>query len=190
MNQDEIFTKVREKKVAKQVETEIQSEKNIPIGFIPVKLSSKDKLGPAVLHFRNYSMNELLEITTTKDENQLSALIYKALNSMCYEKYDCAKLHLENIKEIMLTLHLNFWSNSLLHKPYYIDLEGDLQDEKNIAYTDIELSKLNIIDINDDFKNPFTIVDNVTGSKVKFILPTIEHVFIADKFMKEYFSAE
>lgn len=173
--------------VLKEAEKKVNAEKEAPAGFVPVTFSSKDKLGPAVLHFRNYSMNELLDLASSNEENQLKELV-KVLNIMCFEKYDCSKLHVENIKEILLTLYANFWGSSLKNKPFYKDLNGDLNDEDNIGYVDIPLNQLDIVDIGYDVRVPFSIVDNISKKKVKFTLPCVENIFITEKFIKEKYS--
>lgn len=173
--------------VLKEAEKKVSVEKETPAGFVPVNFSSKDKLGPSILHFRNYSMNELLDLASSNEENQLKELI-KVLNSMCFEKYDCSKLHVENIKEILLTLYANFWGSSLKNKPFYKDLNGDLNSEDNIGYVDIPLNQLDVINIDDKVKIPFAIIDDATNKKVKFTLPTVENIFISEKFIKEKYS--
>ena len=176
---------VKKSKVAKIAEEEINSEKNIPIGFFPVKFCTKDIFGPSILHFRNYSLAELLEIASTSDDNKAYTVV-KTLKNMCFENYDCTKLSVENIKEIMLTLYLNFWGTKLISRPYYKDdtLEN-LDNKDNVAYVDIPIKDIHIIDIPDNFKSHFTII--LGKEKVKFCLPVIEHSFIAEKFVKNFY---
>lgn len=172
--------------VIKEAEKIAKAESGIPTGYVPVKFSSKDKLGPEILHFRNYSMGEMLELASAVEENQLNILTNRVLNALCYEKYDCTLLHIENVKEIMLTLYANFWGTVIKGKPFYkkLDLE-DNDVEENIGYADIDIQKLNIKDIDLKFKVPFTIIDDVTGQKVKFTMPIVKHTLIAEKFVKE-----
>lgn len=185
--QEDLFVVTKkEKQIIKEISE--STSKTVPIGFIPVKFLSYDKMGPAVLHFRNYSMGELLELSSTTSDNEFETLIYKVLNNICFEKYDCSKLHIENIKQIMLTIYLNFWGSSLIHQPYYIDLNGNLESEENVGYTDIDIRRVLLKEISPEFKNPFTIKDEMT--KIKFILPTVEHVFFAEKYVKKFYDKE
>lgn len=177
---DDIFA-MKVAKTAKVTEEIVDSSKNIPIGFIPVNFACKDKLSKPILHFRNYSMEELLELASTNETNQFSTLIKKVLNKMVYEKIDCATLHPEQIKQILLTIYLNFWGKSLLQVPYFVD-----DDSQEVAYTDIDINNLTIKDIDDRFKEPFSITDD-NGLKVKFILPRVSHVFTTDTFIKEFY---
>lgn len=172
INQDDIFAKLE---VSKNVE-KAQKEKEIPIGYIPVNFISGDKLGPSILHFRNYSMNELLELSMSNDETLFRTLINKCLSNMNYEKFDCAKLHNENIIQIVMTIYLNFWGSKLYRMTYETDGE-----EKE---TDIDLTKLNSLSLNKKFKEPFSLINTITNQKVKFILPRIDTVFIAEDSVK------
>lgn len=179
ISQEDIF-------VIEKAEKVVQSSKGVPSGFVPVTFLSEDKLGPSVLHFRNYSMGEMLELASATEDNLLDVLTTRILNNICFEKYDCSKLHIENIKEIMLTIHVNFWGRVLKNKAFYKDLNAENMDaEENIGYVDIDIQNLKANKIDPKFKVPFTIVDSITNKKVKFVLPTVEHVLIADKFIKE-----
>lgn len=165
----------------------VQANKNIPVGYVPVTLCSRDVLSPSVLHFRNYSMDELLEIVSSPEELQFNAIVNKALNSMVLEDFDCSKLHIECIKQILMTLFLNFWGKSLPSRPYYVDVKGDHDDPKNIAYTDIDLTKVSIDFIDRQFSNPFIIEDIKTKQRIGFKLPTVEQTFLADEYVKKSF---
>jgi len=185
ITQEDIF-------LIEKTEKKVEAEKGVPIGFVPVNFSSGSKLGPSVLHFRNYSMSEMLELVSATEDNQLSILVNRVLNAMCYEKFDCSKLHIENIKEIMLTIYANFWGSSIKGKPYYKNLDIDnIDQESNIGYVDIELQKLKFNTIDEKFKTPFSIIDDITKKRVKFILPTVEHMFVSEKYVKEkYFKQD
>lgn len=165
----------------------IEKSKGVPIGYVPVQFSSGDKLGPEILHFRNYSMGELFELTSVKEELQFKTLVLKVLNNMVLEDFDCSKLHMESIKEIMLSIYKNFWNSTLYNRPYFKDLKKGAEKE-NIGYVDINLQKITTIDIDESFKNKFTLVEEKTGKKTKFILPTVEHLFIAEETTKLMFA--
>jgi len=185
LKQSDLIVK-KERQIIRTAELAVESGKGIPIGYIPVTFCSKDKLCPSILHFRNYSMSELLELASCNDDNQFDVLVHKALNEMIYEDYDCSNLHIEHIKQIVLTIYKNFWNSTLFNRPYYKDLQGDFDSEDNIAYTDINLSKISTIDITDEFKNKFTIESN--GIKAKFILPTVGHIFVANAYVKQKYA--
>jgi hypothetical protein len=189
LKQEDILT-VRKRKqltVAKEVEKINTLDSNIPIGFIPVKFSSKDKFCPSVLHFRNYAMNEIYDITSTAEDRQTRTIVTKVLNPMCYEKFDCSDLPFELIQEIMLTVYANFWGNSLTNRPYYIDSDSPDKDKKeNIGYVDIPINKIHTFDINPNFSNKFSI--DYKNTKATFCVPIMRHVFIAEDYVRDIFS--
>lgn len=181
----EMLLPLKDKKILKEVVAGVQKEKETPIGYVPVTFISEDKLGPSVLHFRNYSMEELLELSMSTEETQFNTLINKCLSKMNSEEYDCSLFHSEHIVQIMMTIYLNFWGTKLLSRPYLIDLNGDKDNEANIGRVDIELSQLNHIKLAEEFKEPFTITDDVTKKKIKFILPRVNSIFIAEKYIEK-----
>ena len=180
ITQDSIFPS--EKKVIETIEKD--NSNSIPIGYIPVYFSSKDKFGPPVLHFRNYTMEELLHISSMTNETVLDDLIHKVLNVMVYEDFDCSTLPAANITQILLSIYANFWGDTLYNMEFYID-END--PEKGTDKVDIKLNKLKGIEIDDKFKAPFTISDPITNYKVKLNITRINHIFFANKFIKELY---
>jgi hypothetical protein len=183
LKQEDIFA-------IKKAEQKVEESKEIPMGFVPVTFCTKNKLGPEVLHFRNYSMEELYELTSATEESIMEILINRVLKSMCFEKYDLTQLHPDSISEIMMTIYANFWG-SKIRKPYYKDLEiDDMESDDNIGYYDIEIKTLKLKNISDNVKVPFTIIDDITQKKIKFILPKIKHGFITEKFIKEKYKEQ
>lgn len=178
LKQEDIFA-------IKKAEIKVEESNKIPMGFVPVTFSTKDKLGPEVLHFRNYSMEELYELASATEDAINEILVNRVLKAMCFEKYDLSLLHPDLISEIMMTIFANFWG-SKIKKPFYknLDLE-DLDIEENIGYYDLEIKTLKLKTIDEKVKVPFTIIDDITQKKIKFILPKIKHGFITEKFVKE-----
>lgn len=189
LNQEALFPK-KEKQALKVAQDKLEKESTVPVGYIPVNLISGEKFNVPVLHFRNYTMEELLQLASSNEDNIMNDLIYKVLNNMCYEKYDCSQLHVNHLIQIMLTIYKNFWGNSLYSQPYYKDLDGDRNSKDNVAYVDIDISKLDPIYLPDNFKQTFTIIDDVTGSKIKFGLSKINHIFFTNKYIKELYKEE
>jgi hypothetical protein len=182
----EMLLPIKEKKILSEAAKAIEIKKEVPIGFVPVNFISEDKLGPSVLHFRNYSMEELLELSMSTEENRFSTLINKCLSKMNYEHYDCSLLHSEHIIQIMMTIYMNFWGTKLYSMPYYEDEEN----QTNIKYEDIDLSLLKEIKLSDKFKEPFTIVDDITKKKIKFTLPKVNSVFLAEEYVNKKYKEE
>ena len=178
LKQEDIFA-------IKRAEKKVEDSKQIPMGFVPVTFSTKDKLGPEVLHFRNYSMEELYELASATEDSISEILVNRILKAMCFEKYDLTQLHPDLISEIMMTIYANFWG-SKIRKPFYKNLDlDDVDEEDNIGYYDVDIKTLKLKNLDDKVKVPFTIIDDITQKKIKFILPKIKHGFITEKFIKE-----
>jgi len=181
-------------KVAKDLEQSLSNKNQIPFGYLPVKLDSLGKLSaPKILHFRNYSMEEVLELSAIKEENYIEALV-KCLNNMIYEKdFDCADLHEKELEIVMMSIYNCFWSKQLQGHTYYLDdtLE-DLElknNEKNVGIAILNISDIKTSTIIKEFKEPIKI--EIDGKVVKFLLPRIKDIIIAKEFVnKKYFEIE
>lgn len=186
-----------------------QVEKNInkiPNDYIEIKLASNGKLDAfKTLHFRDYSMDDALELNVLEEEDRLKALI-KVLNNMIYEKeFDCKNFHIKELIQTLYTIHIAFISNKM-EKEYYIDEnliegyeEGQLYHEKNIDKIDIQLNKLNILNIDETingekkeqkFKEPFTVFDKIKKQKVTFRLSRVGDLLFAQEFCNEKYNTE
>ncbi len=177
-------------KLATEIEKKVEVSSKIPPNYIPITLKSNGKLGyPKVLHFRNFSMDELIDIATSSKQKLLLTII-RCLNQMVYEGYDLSNLHEKDMEVIMLTLYVNFQSSYLMERPYLID--ENLKDpwvESNVLYTNIDLTKLELIDIPDTFRNPFTI-ENKLGMKAEFSMPRVSNIIIAEEYVNKKYGTE
>lgn len=168
---------------------------SMPLGYIEVKLDSLGKLdAPSVLHFRNYLMEEILELSTAigNDEIYLATLI-RCLNRMVYEKFDCSLLHEKELEEIQITLFAHFWGSKMEGKAYYKDpfiTDPEKRDsEENIGYASLPISALKTIPLNKDFKEPIRIT--IADKAVRFRLPRVKDVLDAKEYInKKYFDQE
>ena len=183
LKQEDIFA-------IKKAEKLVEESKSIPVGFVPVKFSTKDKLGPEVLHFRNYSMEELYELASATEDSISEILVNRVLKNMCFEKYDLTELHPDHLSEIMMTIYANFWGG-VIKKHFYKDLDiVDIDNEQNIGVFDLDIKTIQLKNLKDNVKVPFAIIDEVSKKKVKFILPKIKQAFITDKYIKEKYKNE
>lgn len=196
LNPEEDKKEVQENTNNIKVDTIVSTPK-IPNDYIPIQLPSLGKLSaPKILHFRDYTMNDALELNVLDEDDQLSAII-TVLNNMCYEDFDCANLHVKEMMHILYTIHATFISNNM-EKEYYIDEnlpegneEGQLNHPSNIGVVTIKLNKLNTKTINEDFeghiiekkfKEPFTFTDTVKKIKMKFRLNRVGDLLIAKEY--------
>jgi hypothetical protein len=175
------------------------TEKPSPSGFVPVKLSSGGKLKgvPAVVHIKDYSGRDTLNLSMVTPENQIETLL-KVIENITYENIDAGNLHENDLEEILINVFLNFWANAITDVPFPLIYEEvyNLEEEQKEKYknrtwvprTDLILSKIKTKDLDDEFMEPITIVNE--NKKVKFILPRIGHMvraskLVARKYIKE-----
>lgn len=183
-NPNDMFVHENDEEVIETVEESLQ----IPDKYVEVKLDSMGKFdAPAVLHFRNYTMEDALILTSAReDTDQLEKLI-KVLNNMVYEDFDCSKLLEKELEEIMLTIYSKFWSKEMKDLPYYIDetiIDYDEKNDKdNIGYASFPISAIhtNIIDMK--FKEPVKI--KINDIEAGFKMPRVGDVVFAQKFVDE-----
>ena len=175
----------------------VRTRKTIPPEYLTIKLSSLGKLSaPAILHFRDYSIDDAMKMGLSTDENILETLV-GVLNNMVFEKFDCSDLHESELEEIMINIYANFWGKIIKDCPFpFNDEEYELMSEetieqykKNFPTVDINLSKLNNNLISEEFKEPITI-SNDQNIKIQFILPKIKHLFIAKEYCENKYIRE
>lgn len=179
-----------EKKKAATTKKEVPSkpENEVPMGYAPVKLSTRGKLSSSMtLHFRDYTLEETSELSSIREENYLERLV-TILNRMVHENFDCGQLHIEEMKEVLLTIHANFWSPVLRDMAYKIDPDGE-EKKENYARADVEIAKIQIDELPEEFKEPITIQSN-SGMKMKFRLPRVSDVFVTNKYLDEKYGVQ
>ena len=195
---DVVETKVKE--------VQEKTNKQIPASFVEVMLPSNGRIKgiPKVLHFRDYSASEALDISTATDQER-PRVIADTLTQMCYEKYNIKQLPLNDVLQIVYFLHASFISNNL-SKEIYLDEtlpegveKGHLDNPSNIEEVDIPISSLswtllgkdkNDQDLNKEFKVPFSIKDKKTNDKISFKLTTLEDTIFAQNYVKNYYEDE
>ena len=189
MNQSDLLVNSSDKEILKKVESKIQTEKTIPSEYLEIKLNSLGKLSaPVSLHFRDYTLDDLIELNNhLNDEKYLESLI-KVLNSMIFEKeFDCSFLTEEEIIEILLSIHLRWHGTLIQNIPYYID--EDIKDKElknaksNIDYATVDIKKINTITLSEEFKEPFR--PEILDNEYYFMLPRIGNGIFAKKYIEE-----
>lgn len=155
---------------------------DMPLGYIPVKFCTKGKLSaPPVLHFRDYNMEEAIELSAITDENYLSRLVI-VLNQMVHEDFDCSQLHLEELKEVLLNIHLNFWGSTLRDFP-------GLSPEKKREHKDVPIKNIQVDSLDKKFKEPITITDSI-GNKIQVRLPRVSDNLEVQEYVNTHFALE
>jgi len=180
-------------------------KESVPSNYMPIHLASEGLLdAPKILHFRDYTLDDAMELNPIDDEEKLNAIV-RTLNNMVWEDFDCNKLHMKELSQIIYTLHLNF-INQKIEKEYYIDEnlpegndEGQLDHESNIAIIEIPMEAIKVRNINknsdgtkkqEKFREPFEVFDDVTHDKIGFRLTKVYDLIFAKEYCDNFFSEE
>lgn len=179
---------------------------SIPSEFIEVKLLSNGRIKnvPKILHFRDFSSSEALDVTITSEKDKVKKLV-KVLSNMNYEKFDCSVLPEQDILIILIKIIGTFITSNLERK-VYINLnlpdgidKGCLNNEKNIDIVNVPFSQFDIqyLGTNDkdeiiepQIKLPMTLTDSLTNTKYSFKIPSIEDLYIATDYVKDYYKED
>ena len=199
MDQEKIFAtqpknvvKPKNSTDAEILESAQESVGNKPTtDYVPVKLDSIGKLSsPAILHFRNYTMEEALRLAEANEEN-IAETIIQCLNEMVWEDFDCGLLHVEELKEVMLYIYGSFWDTKLEGFRYFVNEELEepaLSAKENVSIATIPISSIKTTPLPEEFKEPISIT--MQGKTVKFLLPRIQNSFVAQEFIKQKYAAD
>ena len=144
-------------------------------------------------------MDDALELSLVDESTVLETTIH-ILDKMIYESFDPIFLHLEELKEILLTIYNNFWGSTINEFPYpYEDeeLEGTIDKDlkkrivsgKYNPTVNVPIKAIKTTPINDKFKEPIKI--KIDDKEVHFRLPRVKDVLEAKKYIeKKYLSQE
>ena len=196
MPEDEVKPVKKETKLSEdivsKVETEVKVNKDVPNGYVKFELdSTKGRLfAPKFLHFRNFYLEDIKELVQYSDGIELFNRLISILTRMNYENFDCSKLHMEELKEIMVRLYVNFISSKLKNMKYKKD-ESLPFNKDNTSYVDIDLTKLDIKELSDKVKGTFSIkLDNDVNESVTFSFPVVEHLVLSNKLVEEFLKSD
>jgi hypothetical protein len=118
--------------------------------------------------------------------------VVKILNSMVVEDFDCGKLHIEEIKEVLMNVHAKWWGPMLHDFAYFLD--PGIEDEKkltakeNISMADIPIAGLVVIPLGEGITEPINIKSG--GTEVNFIFPRAQNTGVVNDYMKLKFAVE
>ena len=180
------------KKVEQEIAKQVSDPENIPGSFIEVKLSSLGKLtAPSIIHVRNYTFEEALELSEMTEDNE-KEIIIRVLNEMIWEDIDANSLHEEEALEILLNIYSKWWGTRIEGFKYYIDeslTDEEKEDSSNISIAEIPISNIKTEELSKKVKEPFTL----TGEdiSVSLQLPRMKTGVIAKNFVtKKYIEEE
>jgi hypothetical protein len=179
----------------------------IPAGYIPIELSTAGALGaPAKFHIRNFDTSDILNLAIS-DESEIPEKVSKILDDLIYEDISVLDFHEKEVVELLVRIYQAFFSQILkdVDFPYTEeDLKAlktkfgpaeydvkitELKNRKYVPKTDIFLSEVSTLDVNED--NPvhreIYISHKNTGFKAGFGFPKFGDVLVLRKFIKDYF---
>ena len=162
----------------------VKNQSSVPPGYIEVALSTKGRVGaPAIVHVRNFTVGELLELSLTTDTDLPRRLI-AALNNAIYEDTDVANWHESEIEELLIYIYAEFYKSTLdsvefplLEEDYEFVKNGpdgeqrckDLREHKWVPRTSITLLRdIDPYEISDNYSPEITIKNKKTGFYVTF----------------------
>ena len=184
--------KQRDLFVSEEVAKEkVKVKTEIPSNYVEVKLDSLGKLNaPRVVHVRDYSAKDVLELSSAGEERQAEVLI-NCLNSMIWEDVDVSSFHEKDIEEIMLYVYASFWGDSLQNVGFYLDpkLEGEeLGKEGNIYHTSLNIKALKTKELGiDNFKGIINISISKDLDKIGFRLPQLGDILTTKTIVEEHY---
>jgi len=191
----------KEKEVTKRIPTDIdnisvsdavKASTEIPADYAKVVFDSLGKLGtPPILHFRNYKMEEIINLATVSTEEAFIKKLVYVLNQMVWEKYDCAELHEHDLETVMITLYAAFWGKEFTGFEYtYEDTEVDEEtgEEETIekkALAILPIKNIKTIPLKEEFKEPIKITSG--NRTAKFRLQRIKDIVFVSNYIEKAF---
>jgi hypothetical protein len=175
--------------VQQQMKREIEpiTKETIPMGYIPLELSTLGKLGvPKVVHCRNFSTSDLVDLSMFNNDSLPEHLI-SVINSLIYEKVDVAGWPDKTIVELLVRIYINYFTPVLkdISFPWNDEdmawLEEKGQKDKMIELSegkwrpkiDLDLTKVKITYLDEEVRQFITVrkrgVGGITALEAKFM---------------------
>jgi hypothetical protein len=186
------------KEIGDTVRAEVSEVLNVPGEYREISLSSIGRLGmPAKLHVRDYNGSDAQKMATMTIDNQLE-VIAALMQSVIYEKIDVLQLHEEDVKEILLNIHLLFWGPEL--KEYFypftdeefncLPLERQHRINKGLEFpgVDISIAKIGTRPLSGNAKEPIKISRGT--DTILFRIPRIGDEIYAERMVAKHFVRE
>lgn len=130
--------------ILKQVEDVANVEKDVPVGYVRIRMSTKGKYGaPEFLHIRNFSVEEALELGSIA-QDELPIKVTNLLQRIILEKdIDISNFYEQEVAELLIHFYTAFYSSTLKDVAYEVT-DTDKEWMKNNVYQGKET---------DDYKN-------------------------------------
>jgi len=155
-------------------------------GYREINLDSLGKLSaPSKLNYRNYQMDELIDLASLREDRQIEGLV-NCLNNMCGSDFDNGDLHFNELIEIMIFLY-SAWGREIKLSYFLVDENNNIIDDKE-KYATINIKDIKTKPIKEEFKEPINIGDE--NIQVSFVLPRLNHIIKAKRFIREKYKSE
>lgn len=167
-----------------------------PAETLEVNLSSCGKLSaPPTIRVTDYDMEDTLKLSTATPSNIVKLLV-EVLQRKVQEDFDVRLLHENEFEEILFTVFVNFWNRFFLDYPFpwtEEDLEAvdpteaqRIRDGKKELKTDIDLTSVQVDEIDENFQEP--IVIDINGKKVGMRLARVGDFLLVEEEVKKKFA--
>ncbi len=136
---------------------------SVPASYIPVEFHTLGKLDcPAILHFKDYTTDQLNDITLSYEDNMLENIV-RVINENCFEKFDVNKCTQSEFIEILGTILVNFWRNEV-KIPWMCDCQQYISvpdSKRQSSIVDIDLRRIDINMLPDNVHEPIGVTGEV-----------------------------
>ena len=133
----------KEEQIVQKTETKIREaalSKNVPVGYLPIKLSTNGKLGvPSIIHIRNFATEDILDLAQAID-SVLPTKTIQTLNRLIFEEANVAHWPEKSVIELLITIYSNFFTPFLSDIPFpwndtdikYLEEKGRLAEAASL----------------------------------------------------------
>jgi len=166
---------------------------------LDINLSSAGALSaPVTLRVTDYTMEDTIKLSSATTDNIINLLV-EVLQSRVQDDFDVRLLHENEFEEILFSIYANFWNSALVDYPYpYTEEDLELlskEDAENVKSgktklkTDIDLTKLDIVTISEEFKEPIVITLS-EKLKIGMRLPRIGDFLLVEEHLKKKYAVQ
>jgi hypothetical protein len=123
----------------------VTSGGGVPANFLKITLHTMGKLdAPAILHFCDYSAQQINDLTLSTEHNILDNLV-RILTENCWEDFDCNLFTQDELIEVLSSIILNFWRKTV-DVPWLCECQDDLPEkEREVCTHTVNLTNPDLI---------------------------------------------
>jgi hypothetical protein len=194
-----------------QTDNTVMNSEPAPLTYFPpesleITLSTGGRLSsPRTLHVTDYTMEDVLKLSTSNPETLLNELMQVIQNCIKDPEVSVEDLHENEFEEVAFTLYYTNWSHVINDYPYpwtreEVDqLEADgvidakrkynLLNGKEVPRINLSLDSVQLVPLQEDFSEPIAI-RIPDGSRIGFRLPRIGDFRILTEALKAKYHHE